>query len=35
MTVYSFYNYIRYRNAKTRQSIRSKLTVRMSMVLPT
>jgi len=31
---YSFYKCIRWRNAKTRQSICSKLSVRMSIVLP-
>jgi len=35
MTEYSFYNCIRYRNAKTRKSICSKLSVRMATVLLT
>jgi len=34
ITEYSFWNCIRYRNAKTRKSICSKLSVRMPIVLP-
>jgi len=33
MTEYSFYNCIRYQNAKTRQSVCSKLSVRMPFML--